>query len=111
MAKGLHRRQVLQVMGGAALAAGVTGCGREAFDVSLDTELPVGPGCAETTADDVIADVDLSGRVALVTGCNSGLGFETLRVLAGRGHSLEAILPALPHALKTVRGETEDCGG
>ena len=25
--------------------------------------------------------------------------------------SLEAILPALPHALKTVRGETEDCGG
>ncbi|NIQ96308.1 MAG: MogA/MoaB family molybdenum cofactor biosynthesis protein, partial [Desulfuromonadales bacterium] len=24
--------------------------------------------------------------------------------------SLEAILPALPHALKTVRGETEDCG-
>jgi NAD(P)-dependent dehydrogenase (short-subunit alcohol dehydrogenase family) len=85
MAKGLHRRQVLQVMGGAALAAGVTGCGREAFDVSLDTELPVGPGCAETTADDVIADVDLSGRVALVTGCNSGLGFETLRVLAARG--------------------------
>ncbi len=24
--------------------------------------------------------------------------------------SLEAVLPALPHALKTVRGETEDCG-
>ncbi|PLY03828.1 MAG: molybdenum cofactor biosynthesis protein [Desulfuromonas sp.] len=25
--------------------------------------------------------------------------------------NLEAILPALPHALKTLRGETEDCGG
>jgi molybdenum cofactor synthesis domain-containing protein len=25
--------------------------------------------------------------------------------------NLEAILPALPHALKTIKGETEDCGG
>ena len=25
--------------------------------------------------------------------------------------SLEAVLPALPHALKTVRGDTQDCGG
>lgn len=25
--------------------------------------------------------------------------------------SLEAILPALPHALKTLRGDTHDCGG
>jgi molybdenum cofactor synthesis domain-containing protein len=25
--------------------------------------------------------------------------------------SLEAIMPALPHALKTVKGDTQDCGG
>lgn len=29
--------------------------------------------------------MDLSGKTALVTGCNSGLGFETMRVLAARG--------------------------
>ena len=29
--------------------------------------------------------MDLSGTVAMVTGCNSGLGYETMRVLALRG--------------------------
>src|SRR5690606_2107986 len=39
----------------------------------------------ESTADEVAADVDLTGRVAVVTGASSGLGVETARVLAGRG--------------------------
>lgn len=38
-----------------------------------------------STAEDVTHDVDLSGKVALVTGVNSGIGTETLRVLAARG--------------------------
>lgn len=38
-----------------------------------------------TTADEVAASVDLSGRTALVTGANTGIGFETSRVLAARG--------------------------
>jgi len=38
-----------------------------------------------STAEDVTDGIDLSGKVALVTGCNSGLGFETMRVLALRG--------------------------
>ena len=38
-----------------------------------------------TTAEEVTAGMDLSGKTALVTGCNSGLGFETMRVLALRG--------------------------
>lgn len=38
-----------------------------------------------STAEQVTADTDLSGMTALVTGCNSGLGLETLRVLALRG--------------------------
>jgi len=40
---------------------------------------------AETTASEVAEGVDLSGKVALVTGGSSGLGQETARVLAERG--------------------------
>ena len=36
-------------------------------------------------AEEVLADVDLSGRRAIVTGASSGIGTETARVLALRG--------------------------
>lgn len=38
-----------------------------------------------STAEEVTADLDLTGQTWLVTGCNSGLGYETTRVLALRG--------------------------
>ncbi len=38
-----------------------------------------------STAEEVTAGIDLHGRTMLVTGCNSGLGRETSRVLALRG--------------------------
>lgn len=40
---------------------------------------------ASSTAEEVTAGLDLTGRTALVTGCNSGIGYETMRVLALRG--------------------------
>ena len=39
----------------------------------------------DSTAEQVTDGVDLSGRTYLVTGSNSGLGYETARVLALRG--------------------------
>jgi WW domain-containing oxidoreductase len=38
-----------------------------------------------STADDVTAGLHLQGRTILVTGCNSGIGYETVRTLAKRG--------------------------
>jgi WW domain-containing oxidoreductase len=38
-----------------------------------------------STAEQVTADIDLKGQTVLITGCNSGLGLETMRVLAMRG--------------------------
>lgn len=49
------------------------------------SDLPVGPFDGQSTAEQVTAGLDLSGLTAVVTGCNSGLGLETMRVLAMRG--------------------------
>jgi len=43
------------------------------------------PFNAESTAAEVIAGVDLTGRHAIVTGGGSGIGIETARALAGAG--------------------------
>jgi len=40
---------------------------------------------SRSTAEEVTTGLDLTGKTALVTGCNSGIGFETMRVLAMRG--------------------------
>src|SRR6266511_305018 len=43
------------------------------------------PFTAQSTAAEVVAGVDLSGRRAIVTGGASGIGIETARALAGGG--------------------------
>lgn len=61
-----------------------------------------------STADEVTAGADLSGRTYLVTGANSGLGLETLRVLSARGARVIAAARTLPKAAgacATVSGD------
>src|SRR5262245_1696382 len=46
----------------------------------------------ETTTDELLQDVDLSGRRVLVTGASAGLGAETTRALVARGaHVIMAV--------------------
>jgi WW domain-containing oxidoreductase len=48
----------------------------------MNYQIPFG---ARSTADDVLAGLDLSGRTILITGCNAGIGFETFRALLHHG--------------------------
>ncbi len=79
----LNRRRFIQASAATVAATSVAGC--SSSDVEIDSRLPVGPYNALSTAEEVTQGMDLSGRTALVTGCNSGIGHETMRVLAMRG--------------------------
>ena len=66
---------------------------------------------ASSTTDEVLADVDLDGRVAAVTGASGGLGLETARALAARGaHVVLAArsVDKLDAAVGTIRAEFPD---
>lgn len=81
----IRRRRLLQLSAVSAAGAAVGGCGEDESQVTVDTSLPTSPYGPESTAEEVTAGMDLSGLTVLVTGCNSGLGFESMRVLALRG--------------------------
>lgn len=55
-----------------------------------------------TTAEEVSEGVDLTGKVALVTGGNSGLGFETCRVMALRGAHVIVLARSLAKAKAAI---------
>ncbi|MEZ0471677.1 SDR family NAD(P)-dependent oxidoreductase [Luteimonas salinilitoris] len=52
---------------------------------AADTPAAAGGFGPQSTAEEVTRGLDLAGRTAVVTGCNSGIGFEIMRVLALRG--------------------------
>ncbi len=104
----INRRQFLQVSAIGAGAGSLAACGGEDA-VSIDTSLPVGPYGAKSTAEEVTEGMDLSGMTALVTGCNSGVGYETMRVLALRGAHVIGTGRTLEKAKKacdSVQGNT-----
>jgi WW domain-containing oxidoreductase len=84
----VDRRQALKCTPALLLAA--TACSGSGTEVEARPPrrppgVPVSSFGRSSTAEAVTAGLDLTGRLALVTGATSGLGLETARVLALRG--------------------------
>jgi NAD(P)-dependent dehydrogenase (short-subunit alcohol dehydrogenase family) len=60
-----------------------------------------------STAEEVTAGISLAGKTMLVTGCNSGLGLETMRVLTLRG----AKVVGTARTLEKAREACQSVGG
>jgi WW domain-containing oxidoreductase len=61
----------------------------------MSKSIPFG---ARATADNVLAGIDLSGKRFLVTGCNSGIGFETMNALTANGGQVLGLARSLADA-------------
>jgi len=70
----------------------------------MSSPIPFG---RRSTAEEVLAGVQLSGRTILITGCSTGIGFETFRVLAHHG----AHVIALARTLDAAREACARAGG
>ena len=103
MDQSLNRRRFLS---GSALIALGSYCTRI---FSQGTQTPKSGFGPMSTAENVTEDIDLTGKTALVTGCNSGIGYETMRVLALRGAHVIGTARTLEKgemACESVKGQT-----
>ena len=62
----------------------------------------------ETTAEEVTDGLDLTGKTYVVTGCNSGLGLETMRVLGMRGAHVVGAARTLDKASNAIESTGVD---
>ncbi len=77
-----RRRQILKASAAGIALPQLTACGADKVPAP---GVPRSEFDEDATAEQVTEGLDLSGKHAIVTGCTSGIGFETMRVLALRG--------------------------
>src|SRR5210317_1368083 len=69
----------------------------------------VGTFTKEATGEEVTQGIDLSDKTIVITGANSGLGYETMRVLAMRGAHVLGVARNMQKATKAcacIKGKT-----
>jgi NAD(P)-dependent dehydrogenase (short-subunit alcohol dehydrogenase family) len=79
----ISRRRFIQASSAALIAPSLQSC--DGFVREPVEDVPRSNFDEDSTAEEVTAGLDLKGKLAVVTGCTSGIGFETMRVLALRG--------------------------
>jgi NAD(P)-dependent dehydrogenase (short-subunit alcohol dehydrogenase family) len=92
----IDRRTFLTLSGASIAAASVGACG--GTQKIATTGVPRSGFDEDSTAEQVTEEIDLSGKLAVVTGSTSGIGFETMRVLALRGAHVVATSRSLERA-------------
>jgi len=103
----VSRRHFLRLAGAALGSAPLSACG--GIEKSAAPGVPTSTFGEHATAEQVTEGIDLTGKLAVVTGCTSGIGFETMRVLALRGAYVVGTSRSLEKAdaaSKRVRGIT-----
>ncbi len=103
----IDRRRFLQLSAATMAAAPLTACA--GTDRQPADGVPRSQFDEKSTAEEVTRGIDLTGMLAVVTGCTSGIGFETLRVLALRGAHVVGTSRSLERAQAAcaqVRGTT-----
>lgn len=103
----VNRRRFVLAAGAGAVLPSLTSCG--GIDKLPAEGVPRSPFDEDTTAEKATEVSDLRGRLAVVTGCTSGIGYETMRVLAMRGAFVVGTSRSIERAqeaCKSVRGLT-----
>ena len=103
----INRRIFLKGTTASLAASTLAACG--GHDKDPVEGVPRSPFDENSTAEEVTAGIDLKGKLAVVTGCTSGIGFETMRVLALRGAwviGTSRSLERAQDACKRVKGVT-----
>lgn len=73
--------------------------------MAIADQVPVGSGFeAKTDGSAVIADIDLAGKTAIITGGYSGIGLETVRALAAKGAAIVVPVRNIDKARETLAG-------
>lgn len=101
-----NRRQIIQYM---ATLSVLSAFPSAVIAQIITRQPPRSPFNSSSTAEDVTAGIDLSGMTIAITGVNSGLGHETMRVLSLRGAHIIGIARTQAKADKacaTIDGET-----
>ena len=89
MTRHINRRQFITTGTALAATSTIAACSNPDEQSSeRPAGVPVSSFDGKSTTLEVIAGVDLSGKTAFITGCNSGLGFETMRMLSMQGANI-----------------------